>query len=379
MPPPFPNEPTTTMRTRLPVFLLIILVVLLFVNLGKALQHDHLETAAADDAASAAVATRSSDATRYSLKDAAGASSKDASRDGDGERLIDRTFDVSSGDDLSVRVDHADVEVVTGASDQARVEVFLDARDMERARRYFEDLRFEVEQRDNTVSVTTNRRPGMNWSSARSGGARITVRIAVPEAFDADLRLSHGDLDLGALTGRTSVQASHGDVETASLRGPALSFELSHGDLDADRLEAEAIRLRTSHGDLDLGTVVAGRRPLQQALLLRCRSAHSVLSSRDRRQGAHVPDDGDLLRLVRCHRSRARPGRAERDDAGGRARTRLRHVVRGGSDAADAARAQHVRALHRSRQSDVQCDLPAHRLSAADERVGQARHRTARP
>lgn len=232
------------MRTRLPVLLLTILVALLFVNLGTALTRNH------DDAPGAPAAP---------LPPAAPAAAP-APIDGEGERMIEQRFDVSAGDDLCVGVAHADVVVETGAGDEARVEVFLKARDMERAREYFEDLRFEVRKEGNTVSVTTNQRPGRrNWSFDRSGGARILVRIAIPETFDADLSVAHGDLHLAALDGRAEIAMAHGDVTTGALRGPALSVELAHGDLRAERWEAETVTLRSTHGNVSVAEMLAGR------------------------------------------------------------------------------------------------------------------------
>ncbi len=226
-------KPTTCIR--LPLLLLAALLVLLSLNTGKFMTDDR--PAAGQAAVPGALASHEIPP--------------------DGTLMIERTYRVSAGDRLEIRVAHADVTVESGATDEAQIEVFLQARDMERARRYFDDLRFEVEQQGNTVSVTTNQRPGLNWSFNRNGGARISVRVVVPERFEADLRLSHGDLELGSLAGRADIRASHGDVDVTSLRGPAISFELSHGDLQAERIEGETVTLRSSHGDMDLRTVLA--------------------------------------------------------------------------------------------------------------------------
>lgn len=176
---------------------------------------------------------------------------------GDAERMIDKRFDVAPGDKLVVDVGHADVDIQTTSADEARVEVFLEGRDMQRARRFFEALRFEVEQQGNTVSVTTNQRPSVGWSFDRNGRAHVFVRITIPEHFDARIEVAHGNLTMGSLTGEVDLQMSHGNAHVEALRGEELRFETAHGDLRTARIEGRTVVLHASHGDLDLGAVVA--------------------------------------------------------------------------------------------------------------------------
>lgn len=173
-----------------------------------------------------------------------------------GERMIDRTFEVSDGENLAVQVSHVDVNIETGASREARIEVFLDGRDMELARAYFEDLRLSVEKNGNTIEIETNRRQNMR-SPNRSGGAQILVKAYIPEHFNVDLATSHGDINIEALTGRLGIRASHGDIDASSIHGPLIEVLASHGDFEAESLEAEDISIRASHGDIDVRGVSA--------------------------------------------------------------------------------------------------------------------------
>lgn len=224
------------MRTRLPVVLLAILVALLFVNLGKALTH-----AGSGDAPTATVYTSPAEERRVTTPD--------------GERMIDRRFRVSAGDLLDIGVAHADVEIETGADGEAHVEVILEADDMARAKEYFDAMRFTVEQRGNTIEVTSDPRGHRNRSFDRSGRPRILVRAFIPERFDADVEIAHGDLYLDALEGETEVQIAHGDVRTNALRGESIEFQIAHGDLTAEALQGASVAIQIAHGDVEIATV----------------------------------------------------------------------------------------------------------------------------
>lgn len=172
------------------------------------------------------------------------------------EVMIEENFDVSDDGTLEIRVSHADVVVETANNDEARIRIYLDARDMERGRAYFEDMNFSVEKTGNTVTVKTNREQG-NWSWDDSGQAKITVLAVVPRRFNADLTTSHGDVNLTQIHGRLELTTSHGDVDADVIGGPAIAIRTSHGDIEVGAMESEEIRLQTSHGDVEVANAAA--------------------------------------------------------------------------------------------------------------------------
>ncbi len=173
------------------------------------------------------------------------------------EKMIDRRFPVGAGGTLEVAVGDSDVEVVPGDGD-VRVEVFLEGRDMEKAREYFERQRFAVEQDGNTVRVQTDpeRKIRFSWGDWRDR-AQIRTRVSVPEQFNADVRTSDGDVRIERLRGEIYVKTSDGDVRAGALFGPSVVLKTSDGDVHAETLEAETVEIETSDGDLDLGAVTA--------------------------------------------------------------------------------------------------------------------------
>lgn len=174
--------------------------------------------------------------------------------DSDGELMIRKEFDVSPGGDLSVKVPGADVEVVSGSSKKAEVLVFLDARDMDKARSYFEDLAFEVGSSGNKVSVRAKSADRSRWGWNRHGHAHILVRAVIPEQFNADISTSGGDISVDRLEGRLELVTSGGDIELGSITGDKISVTTSGGDIEAGKLDGP-VHVTTSGGDIELGSV----------------------------------------------------------------------------------------------------------------------------
>ena len=180
--------------------------------------------------------------------------------DWDRETMIDERYEVSTGGTLEVNVGDADVIVEPGSSDEVHVEVVVEARNMEDGREYFEKQRFDVSQRGNTVRVETNRRQRIKWDWGNwRNQPHIYVRITTPEAFNADLHTSDGDISVDRLKGDVRMKTSDGDVIVGELMGDDLTVGTSDGDIRIDALDAETVEVTTSDGDLDLGDIAANR------------------------------------------------------------------------------------------------------------------------
>lgn len=177
------------------------------------------------------------------------------------ETMINERFSVGAGDMLEVDVGDADVEVVTGTSNEVHVEVVLAARDLsDDAREYFERQNLTVTQSGSTVRVQTaeQRRFNFNWRDWRNHPS-IYVLVTAPETFDADLRTSDGDINVERLAGNVRLRTSDGDVIVGGLRGANLTLITSDGDIRVDDLEGQTVDIQTSDGDLDFGTTIADR------------------------------------------------------------------------------------------------------------------------
>lgn len=174
----------------------------------------------------------------------------------DGELMIDESFKMSPGGLLSVSVGDADIRVETHAADEVDIQIFLDGRNMEKAREYFENQNFEVEKEGATVYVRTSpKRRNFNWNN--QGGARITLSVALPDRFDTELKTSDGNIMMSSIEGRVVLHTSDGDITTKALKGPAITLRTSDGDITTEALEAEQISVTTSDGDIRLESIDA--------------------------------------------------------------------------------------------------------------------------
>lgn len=170
------------------------------------------------------------------------------------ETVIDETFPVRPGELLEIRVAHSDVIIASGPSDEAHVRVTISGRDMQAAREFFRHLNFSVEKTGRTLAIRTD--PRERWNSNGTSGD-IDVFVIVPEIFDADVNVAHGDVEVGSLKGRLSFASAHGDLDIGTLSGSLLSVSASHGDISAERMTGEKIRIEASHGNIEAGEVVA--------------------------------------------------------------------------------------------------------------------------
>ncbi len=171
----------------------------------------------------------------------------------DEEVMLDERFKVSAGDILDLGVSHADVDIRTTDRMEAHIRVSVSASSEEKAREFFESRNFEVRQDGNRVIVKTNPKK-QNWSW-NSGRVDLNVEVSIPAQFNAEIAMSHGDLEMGDLEGYLDLKNSHGDVEVASVRGERVDIKLSHGDVELGRAVAETVKLHNSHGDLEVGEI----------------------------------------------------------------------------------------------------------------------------
>lgn len=174
-----------------------------------------------------------------------------------GERVMTSGFDVSPGGTLEVAVHDADVSLTAGSDDRVEVEVYLDARDMDRGRERFERMNFRASLHGNTVQVESDREDS-GWSWRDLGHFNVRVEVRLPERFDVDVRTEDGDVGADRLQGSIVLASEDGDVSARRLAGE-VRIETADGDIRVDEIRGGRVDIRTSDGDLDLGTVSAER------------------------------------------------------------------------------------------------------------------------
>ncbi len=163
------------------------------------------------------------------------------------EIVLDEKFKVAPGDRLEIGVVHSDVDVRAGSASEVGVRIEISGN---RARAFFEHLNFAVEKRGDTVFITTS--PRGSWNR---GGGDVDVFVTLPETFDADVDVAHGDLNVERMNGALSYSIAHGDFSAGSLAGSSLHVQAAHGDVDVGAVMSGKVQIRSAHGDVDVRTL----------------------------------------------------------------------------------------------------------------------------
>ena len=175
----------------------------------------------------------------------------------DRELMIEESFQVSDGENLVISVNDADVEVATYDGTEALVNVYLEGRDMNKARGYFEDQNFEVTlDGENLYIKTFPRRKNYNWN--QTGNAQIHVEVRIPYSFNVNIKTDDGDVVVEDLEGELLVATSDGDVFGGAFSGPQINIRTSDGDIETAEIAADEVYIVTSDGDINLEDVNAG-------------------------------------------------------------------------------------------------------------------------
>ncbi len=164
---------------------------------------------------------------------------------------LDRTFPVSDGQMLVVDVQHADVEVTTGATDQAHLTVKVNASSESRAREIFDHMRFEAFQDGDRIVLRSKPTDDWEWN----GRFSIDVLAQIPQRFDLDVSSTHGDVALESVDGTVTLNTTHGDVDAERIAGPSIRMESTHGEIHANALLADELAVQTTHGDISVGSI----------------------------------------------------------------------------------------------------------------------------
>ena len=168
------------------------------------------------------------------------------------EVMIEERYNVREGQTLAINVNHADVEIETGNGDEAHIRVTLDSNNMEKAIERFERMNFQVAQVGDEVRIESES-PKNNWNW--NGKFAINIFVTIPQEFNAELRTTHGDVELDDINGFVHLNTTHGDISARSINGPQISLTSTHGDIEASSLQGDEIVLKTTHADIEIGTV----------------------------------------------------------------------------------------------------------------------------
>ncbi len=165
------------------------------------------------------------------------------------QESIQRNFDVSPGGRLVVEAERGLIEVVSGDTNQVRIEILPrrgTVADLE------DDYEIAFHQMGDEVEVTIEAKSSLrSWFSWNNRG--FTLKAMVPRRFDADLKTSGGSIAIDDLLGDVRSRTSGGSLKFGRIEGPLWartsggSIRLEHGVGDAD--------VKTSGGSIHIGEV----------------------------------------------------------------------------------------------------------------------------
>ncbi|GMQ82658.1 MAG: hypothetical protein BMS9Abin05_2115 [Rhodothermia bacterium] len=246
------------MRTKIIAALLAVLTALGGLNLFKSIKDRLTQPATAQTSEVVEFADVSGERTskirvRVKAKNSVQRAKRDRVRaSGAFEVMIEERFKVRAGQTLAIYVNRADVEIETGSVDEANIRVTLESNHMEKAIERFERMNFQVAQVGDEVRIESES-PRNNWNW--NGKFAINIFVTIPQEFNAELRTTHGDVELDDINGFVLLNTTHGDISAQSISGPQISLVSTHGDIEASSLQSNEIVLKTTHADIEIGEV----------------------------------------------------------------------------------------------------------------------------
>ncbi len=169
---------------------------------------------------------------------------------------IVRTFAVEPGGALVVDAEQAALDV-RGGADSVRVAITRGDDDAAAIEDDFE-IAFEHSGEELRIKAKRRDRSFTRWFPGEWHQRRLSITVAIPREFDAELRTSGGRVQVAELTGSVRARTSGGSIVFADIDG-AVAGQTSGGSIRHSGTSAEADMV-TSGGSIHLGKIEGGAR-----------------------------------------------------------------------------------------------------------------------
>lgn len=166
-------------------------------------------------------------------------------------RNVEKTFAVQPGGRLLVTTEGGNISVQTAASSEVRVTArqTIRASTDEEADRLLEKLTLTLAQAGDEITAEAKFDRGTYGGWFRgSRGVQVDFIVEVPERFNAELRTSGGNIDVGNLAGRLEARTSGGNINLQRIDGE-VEARTSGGNVSLREGTART-RLHTSGGHI---------------------------------------------------------------------------------------------------------------------------------
>jgi DUF4097 and DUF4098 domain-containing protein YvlB len=166
------------------------------------------------------------------------------------KEVIEKSFDVRSGQNLSVEVYDSHVDVTTHS--KSTVEVVLTkivkAPSEEKANELLEDYRVDFEATGDGIKIETQKPKMRLWDFGRAYHFYAKFEIKVPGTFNTQIATSDGDINVSGPTGSHKIATSDGEVRLEAISGD-IQLATSDGDVYLKRINGD-VRASTSDGEV---------------------------------------------------------------------------------------------------------------------------------
>ena len=170
------------------------------------------------------------------------------------ENTVTKSFNVSAGGALTMKVERASIEITTHKSETIDVKVLLNARTSSdsQAQDIFDDYKIDFKDSGGDLDINAE------WLGSRgffSKGNKLRVRfeVTVPDKYDLDLKTSGGSIRVADIDGEVKVKTSGGSLKIESVKGNVFGHT-SGGSIKLEGCTGDA-EVNTSGGSISIGRV----------------------------------------------------------------------------------------------------------------------------
>src|SRR5262249_47741378 len=140
----------------------------------------------------------------------------------DFENNLEKTFQVSPGDKLTLQADQGTCEVTPVDGDKVHIQVLRQVKrgSQAQADELFANHLVAFHQDGNTVSIVARNKSTQRWSwRPNQSYLHVRYEITVPKKFDVELQTSGGDVQVGDLDGKVKARTSSGSINLGRVTG----------------------------------------------------------------------------------------------------------------------------------------------------------------
>ena len=163
---------------------------------------------------------------------------------------INKTFDVSTSNTLSITNKYGDVHINTWDKNviEVNVTVTADKRSESRAQEALDKVKIDFDESSSEIEVETNIDGGFN----NRNGEKLTIdyEVNMPKSNDLNLRHSYGSLFMDDLSGEVDLKMSYGNMKVGNLSGET-RIKLAYGNGEIDKMGDGELSVGYSNLNLD--------------------------------------------------------------------------------------------------------------------------------